>query len=166
MGAHCVAARARPSLTSSSYALSPRFPTAISLPLSCPCSITDCSQAHALGFSSSKFSSFRKPGTNVRESYSNIIRNFNELGKTGIKKIVTQNVIAKAKEHYGCDSWPNAGGALEDFGGSGESRAARSIRLVCSGFLPRSHAAIRKFGDYPSMPPVGCESRVCAHLLP
>jgi len=75
--------------------------------------------AHALGFSSSKFSSFRKPGTTRQESYSNIIRNFNELGKTGIKKIVTANVVAKSKEHYGCDAWANAGAALEDFGGSG-----------------------------------------------
>jgi len=85
---------------------------------------------HALGFSSSKFGDFRKPGDITQtESYSNIIKTFTERGKT-VSKIVTPNVITKVREQYGCnDPWPAAGFELEDYGGSGTAGSHWEKRL-------------------------------------
>ena len=85
---------------------------------------------HALGFSSSKFGHFRKPGDITQaETYSNIVRTFTERGKS-VTKIVTPNVVQKVREQYDCtDPWPNAGWELEDYGGPGTAGSHWEKRL-------------------------------------
>lgn len=89
---------------------------------------------HALGFSGGKFSSFRVPGTNQLRGYSNVLRTFSERGHS-VSKIVTENVIAKVKEHFGCDEWLNAGGEIEDFGSAGTAGSHWEKRLFMNEFM-------------------------------
>lgn len=75
---------------------------------------------HALGFSSSKYSYFRQPGTLTRvNSLTDVVEyQYNSiLGKT-VQKIVTPKVVEFVKSHYNCLNWPDAGMELEDYGGA------------------------------------------------
>lgn len=87
---------------------------------------------HALGFSSSKYGSFRKPGTLARvDSLTDVLSTTFDttLGKV-VKRIVTPKVVSFVKSHYNCDNWPNAGGEIEDYGGSGTAGSHWEKRLV------------------------------------
>jgi len=74
--------------------------------------------AHALGFSNSMFTYFRVPGTTTARGRSNVISSFSERGGT-VSKIITEEVIAKARDHFDCAGLN--GGELENAGGSGSA---------------------------------------------
>ena len=75
--------------------------------------------SHALGFSSSMFGLFRVPGTTTPRGSSNVMKSFTERGHT-VRKIVTEEVVAKAKEQFDCPNWGlSAGGEVEDGGAAG-----------------------------------------------
>jgi leishmanolysin-like peptidase len=96
---------------------------------------------HALGFSSQGLNEFRKPGTFDRiGSLSEVLWEGQDttLGKA-VKKVITPNVVAQAKQHFNCyNNWPNAGVELEDFGGGGTASSHWEKRLfyndIMSGF--------------------------------
>jgi len=104
---------------------------------------------HALGFSSSKYSYFRKPGTlNRVDSLSDVLTTMTDstLGKT-VKKIVTPKVVEFVKNHYNCPNWPNAGGEIEDYGGSGTAGSHWEKRLVMNEIMnPVSEPFMYKSG--------------------
>lgn len=54
---------------------------------------------HILGFNSAKFAQFRDENGNVR---SNVVISQQNSAGNSIKKLTTPNLIAKAKEHFGC----------------------------------------------------------------
>lgn len=107
--------------------------------------------SHALGFSGGKFSSFRKPGTNIRvSSSSDVIQSSWDatLGKM-TSKIITPKVISWIQSHYNCpsSSWPNIGAEIEDFGGSGTAGSHWEKRNVMNELMnPVSENVMYKSG--------------------
>lgn len=95
--------------------------------------------SHALGFSSSKFPYFRKPGTTIAQSSSNILKTYTERGRT-VQKLVTPVVQAKVLEHFGCDgsTWPSIGAELEDDGGSGTAGSHLQKRIFANEYMTGS----------------------------
>jgi hypothetical protein len=84
-----------------------------------PSSSPSLSPHAGTGFSSSAFSQWRKPGTNIQQSYSNIIRRASERGNY-VSKLITPTVIAKVKDQFGCyDPYTFIGAEIEDYGSSG-----------------------------------------------
>ena len=107
--------------------------------------------SHALGFSGGKFSSFRKPGTNLRvSSSSDVIQSSYDstLGKV-TNKIITPKVVSWIQTHYNCpsSSWPNIGAEIEDFGGSGTAGSHWEKRNVMNELMnPVSEGVMYKSG--------------------
>lgn len=83
----------------------------------CLCSIWLCSDIFFWNLQR-----FIDPTTGRQRGSTNVVRQYNELGKT-VSKIITPKVIEKIQEHFNCYTWPNAGAELEDFGGSGTAGA-------------------------------------------
>lgn len=50
-------------------------------------------------------------------------------------KMITPNVVAKIKEHFGCTNWPNAGAELEDYGGSGTAGSHWEKRVYFNEYM-------------------------------
>eukprot|EP00949_MAST-11_sp_MAST-11-sp1_P004285 g4285.t1 len=91
--------------------------------------------SHALGFSSNKFSKFRLPDNGAPRGSSNIIKEFpGERGYT-VRKIITETVVAKVKEHFGCDNYPDIGGEIEDGGGGGTAGSHWEKRVFMNEFM-------------------------------
>eukprot|EP01029_Cantina_marsupialis_P018833 TRINITY_DN4357_c0_g2_i1.p1 TRINITY_DN4357_c0_g2~~TRINITY_DN4357_c0_g2_i1.p1 ORF type:complete len:1627 (+),score=510.57 TRINITY_DN4357_c0_g2_i1:84-4964(+) len=87
--------------------------------------------SHALGFTNSLFSFYRAAdGT----AYAQVTKEFTERGKT-VTKMVTPSVVAAAKDHFGCDSWVNAGLELEDQGSSGSKGSHWEKRILNNEFM-------------------------------
>ena len=76
---------------------------------------------HGLGFSRDMWGSFWDPSTET--TISSAVTVFDgkspELAGKPIQKIMASAVAAKVKEQFDCSSWDEAGGELEDSGGSG-----------------------------------------------
>lgn len=91
--------------------------------------------SHALGFSSSMFGSFRIPGTTSPRGYSNVIKSFQERGHT-VHKIITEEVVAKAKEQFNCPDWGlSAGGEVEDGGAAGTTGSHWEKRVYMNEYM-------------------------------
>ena len=91
--------------------------------------------SHALGFSSSAFSYFRVPGTTTARGRSNVIKSFTERSHT-VYKIITEEVVAKAKEQFDCPDWGlSAGGEVEDGGAAGTVGSHWEKRVYMNEFM-------------------------------
>ena len=75
---------------------------------------------HRLGFSSSDYKHYRNRETGAARGIDSVLKEYTQNGKTVIK-LITPNLVAKVKEHYGCDNLANAGLELEDYEGSGSA---------------------------------------------
>jgi len=88
---------------------------------------------HALGFSGSKFAQFRRPGTNTVATEQEIFHDFSsvQLGGKTIRKLITPNVAAQTRAHFGCnDPWEKPGLELEDAGGGGTAGSHWEKRIM------------------------------------
>ncbi|KAJ0409424.1 hypothetical protein P43SY_002314 [Pythium insidiosum] len=75
---------------------------------------------HALVFSRGRFGDFRQPLNGPRWGYSNVVFQSQGAGGVTVSKIVTPSVAQRAKQHFNCPDWVNAGLELEN-GASGSA---------------------------------------------
>lgn len=112
---------------------------------------------HALGFSSSRYRFYRKPDNGDRWGEANVVESVTENGHT-VTKIITPNVVEKAKKHFGCDNWPNAGLQLEDAGGSGTACGAARLPRPRSNVAPHPRSAAAAQGPRDPTGRSGCSA--------
>ena len=94
--------------------------------------------AHALGFSSSKFSHFRDHSTGLVRGSENVISSYTQNSKT-VQKIITPTVVEKVRQHFGCSTLDGA--ELEDSGGSGSAGSHFEKRIFGNEFMTATSSA-------------------------
>jgi hypothetical protein len=128
--------------------LSPARISTLSADLAAQVGVVTHETAHALGFSASKFSAFRQPGTQLTVNPTDVTSFGYDINlQKMVTRIVTPNVVSFLKAHLGCNNWADIGGELEDYGGAGTAGSHWDKRIAMNELMnPSSEPVMVKSG--------------------